>query len=67
MGPGEQQGEGHRSAMPPQSRKGRRVPRAAAKRSLNRPVIGFKITSHALGKKTIKPAISAEMPNESVR
>jgi hypothetical protein len=32
-----------------------------------RPGDGFKITSQALGKKTIKPAISAEMPNESVR
>ncbi len=41
--------------------------RERAKRSLTRPVIGFKITSQALGRKTIMPATRAEMPNESVR
>jgi hypothetical protein len=30
-------------------------------------VIGFKITSQALGKKMIRPASRKPMPNESVR
>ena len=54
-------------ASPPQSTKGRRLPFGEVERSLIRPAMGFMKKSHALGRKTIRPAIPAARPRRSVR
>ena len=53
--------------MPARSNQGRRGPRGSTVRSLIRPAIGLRITSHAFGRNTIIPATSAAMPRLSVR